>query len=173
MRLLKWTLLLLVATASYAADTSVKNYTLKDLKNVVAGDSECKTLHSALLSLGKKPVTLEFANNNNGEYDVKHQNNKLINHTYKVIQQTTTDTAVNRIGMGTFELDNNKMDYVLQVSVDSKHGNHQYAYPIIISNEKSHCVFTGLLKPDQKTLTAFMRNIREGKLENGKDLTSQ
>ena|SRR3990167_58479 len=166
-------LLLAAANAAYAADTQTKSYALANLQKVVASSDSCTKIYSELQALAKKNIVLQYAGNDKqSEFDVKHQGERLINHTYKIIQQTATDTTISRFGMGSFELDNNKMDYVLQISADLNQKNQKYSYPIIITNEKSHCVFTGLLRPDQKTVADFKKNILNHNVDNGADLTS-
>lgn len=176
MSVTKWTLPLLfvIVNTAFADGAPTKSYTLADLKNVSSADTACNQVYTSLQQLAKRPITLQFANNKDqAAYDVKNNDNQIMNHSYKIVRQTSSETMVNRTGIGSFELDHNKMDYVLQISVDTKHDDHHYAYPMIISDEQSHCVFTGLLKPDQKTLSMFKKNIHDKKLEKGQDLTSQ
>ena len=172
----KWILSLAVIAAAqqvYAADAPSKAYTLTNLQKIVAADAGCKKIYIDLQRLTKKPIVLQYTSKDNqSAFDVKHADEEIMNHSYKIIQQNITETSVSRIGSGSFDLDNNKLDYVLQISADLKQTNYKYTYPMIISSEKMHCVYTALLVPDQQTVAAFKKNIQNGNLNNGADLTA-
>ena len=173
---MKWSLslaLFAIVTSAHADNAANKTYQLTHLQQAVASDNSCNKYFGDLKKLAKKPLSLSFANKESAEFNVSDQNNKIINHTYKIIKQSNTDNTINRLGMGSFELDNGKWNYVLQISADAKKPDEKFVYPIIISNEQAHCVYTGELIPDHATVAAFRKNIQSGNHMNGADLTTQ
>jgi hypothetical protein len=171
----KWILpvaLIAAIPLAHAADTSARTYQLKQLKQVSAANENCKTIYRHLEQLSKKPIALQFNGKDNSEFDVKHQDAQLINHSYKILKQTESGSTINRVGAGSFELNNDKMEYVLQIIADTNQQKFKYAYPIIISNDASHCMYTAVLEPDQHTIASFKKNIQNGNTKNGADLTS-
>lgn len=166
--------ILTAAGTAFAADAPPpsKTYTLAKVQKVDGNDETCNKLFTDLKAYSKKPVVIAFTSKGTSEFEAKHQDNQLMNHNYKIIQQAVSDNAITRFGMGTFELDNKKMDYVITITADLKNPKMSYTYPMIIAHHASHCVFTAALKPDKNTIAAFKKNIEKKNLENGADLTS-
>lgn len=166
--------ILTAAGTAFAADAPppTKTYTLAKLQKVDGSDATCDQLFTDLKAYAKKPVVMQFTSKGTSEFEAKHQENQLINHNYKIIQQAVSDHAITRFGMGTFELDKKKMDYVITITADLKNPKMSYTYPMIIAHHASHCVFTAALKPDKNTIAAFKKHIENKTLENGADLTS-
>lgn len=166
-------ILLAAAGTAYAADAPVtKTYTLSKVQKVDGTDASCKQLLTDLQAYSKKPVVMEFTSKGTSEFEAKHQENLIVNHNYKIIQQAVSDQAITRFGMGTFELNNKKLDYVITITADLKNPKSTYTYPMIIAQHASHCVFTAALKPDKNTIAAFKKHIENKNLDNGADLTS-
>lgn len=171
-RMLSIVILAATGTAFAADAPPTKTYTLSKLQKVDGSDATCKQLLTDLQAYAKKPVVIEFTSKGTSEFEAKHQENQLINHNYKIIQQAVSENAITRFGMGTFELDNKKLDYVITITADLKNPKTSYTYPMIIAQHASHCVFTAALKPDKNTIAAFKKHIENKNLDNGADLTS-
>ncbi|EKD55364.1 MAG: hypothetical protein ACD_60C00013G0006 [uncultured bacterium] len=166
-----WILALsLLAVSAYAADNGAKTYTLKDLKTAVSNHRHCKALSQDLQNLAKNPIVLQFTKQDQGVFTVQDQDNKITRHHLMIVKQNAMGNIMNRVVMGSLEINHKKVDYVVEVAADLTNKNHQYIYPTIISGENSHCFFTALLVPDKKTVAAFKKNVQSGNISDGKDL---
>lgn len=159
---------------AYAVDAAItRTYVLTNLHEVVSDHSNCKTIMKELHDLQRKPLVLEYISKGDGEFVVNHEGGLMINHTYKIVQEMKGDETISRTGMGSFELNHHKMDYVLQVTADLKHEAHQFIYPMIITNQDFICVYTAFLKPDRQTISVFKRKLHDDKTTNGADLIGE
>lgn len=174
MKFTKWIAIITLALAQsvYAVDGAItRTYVLTNLHEVVSDHANCNMIMKELHDLQRKPITFEYISKGEGEFMVNHEGGTIINHTYKIVQEAKGNDTLSRTGMGTFELNHHKMDYVLQVTADLKHEAHQFIYPMIITNQDFLCVYTAFLKPDRQTISFFKRSLHNDKITDGEDLT--
>jgi hypothetical protein len=174
--LVKWSMLLVVFTTAnitFAAKTTTKTYQLSDLRRVVSNHENCKPLYHDLQNLAAHPVVLHFSNDSQTNFTVLDEQGKQAHHTYKILKQDVKNNMVNRIGMGSFELDGKKVEYVIDIAADLNKKDFKYAYPMILSSENAHCYYTALLTPSKETAKAFQQHIQSGAAQKGSDLTEE
>lgn len=176
MKFAKWILplaLLTVSHAVFAEETATKTYSLTHLQKIAASNTKCAATFKDLQTLAKKPITLAFTTNGDkATFKVTHADEAVVNHSYKIVQQNTTESSISRVGIGTMDLNNQTLAYVLQITADLKQKDFKFNYPMIITNEKNNCIYTAILVPDSKTIATFKKHIEKGNLDNGADLTS-
>lgn len=154
-----------------AAACSAKTYQLKDLRQVVSNSTECKSLLSGLRQWAKKPVSLQFyPASRRHHHTVKNVSGAGKNHSHKTAEQTIKGGKIHRTGLGSFELNGKKYDYVLEIAGNIDNPRHKYLYPIILFADDAQCYYTALLEPDAKTAQAFRESIASGAAAKGTDL---
>jgi hypothetical protein len=155
---------LLVTGAAYATDAApTKTYTLTNFT----------PLYHALQQLAKKPLSLQFASQSEpANFAATDTTGTLKNHSYTIVKQDVKDNVVNRVGMGSFEIDNSKVNYIIEISADAGQKNYKYLYPVIFSSKNGHCYYTALVQPDANTVAAFKKNIEAGVVAKSTDLSS-
>jgi hypothetical protein len=165
---------LLVTGAAYATDAApTKTYTLTNLQRVVSNHPNCTPLYHALQQLAKKPLSLQFASQSEpANFAATDTTGTLKNHSYTIVKQDVKDNVVNRVGMGSFEIDNSKVNYIIEISADAGQKNYKYLYPVIFSSKNGHCYYTALVQPDANTVAAFKKNIEAGVVAKSTDLSS-
>jgi hypothetical protein len=151
-----------------------KTYTLVNLQKVVSNSDQCDALYSELEQFVKTPVDLQFANKAaTKDLDVKELTGKVVNHNYSIAKQSVLGHTVHRTGLGFFEVDNQKINYIVEISADTEQADFKYLYPIILSGDNGHCYYTALLKPSDATIAAFKKNLDKGLVSKKTDLMSQ
>ncbi len=162
----------ITANTAYATDTATKTYKLTDLKRVVANHENCKPIYTALQKLADDTITLHFTKGaEQSSFTIGDGNGKTTNHTYKILKQEIKNNTVNRVGAGSFEIANKKIEYIIEIAADLNKKDFKYAYPMILSGENAHCFYTALLNPSADTVKSFQKNIQSGLAEKGSDLT--
>ena len=173
---LKWNslFLLIVSIASscvYATEAPLKTYQLKNLQRAVSNHENCAPLYKSLQQLASRPIELEFSSRSEqNNFDVKDMSNRIANHSYQIVKQEINGNMVNRVGMGTFELNHHRLEYMLAISADLDRKNYKYTYPIVISGENAHCFYTAMLQPSNETIAAFKKSIQAGAVNKSVDL---
>ena len=168
----------LISAGVFAADAQTtstdKNYNIDSLKMVVSNGAQCKTLLGELDKTFKKPVTFQSAERTgHSSFNITEKNNRLVNLTYNIAQESVTGSSLKRIGLGSFNISKDKFDYVVHVTADAGKKDFRYQYPVIISNDGGECVYTGIVKPSKDTVEAFKKNINENNVANGKDIAAE
>lgn len=165
---------LFCATLSWAATpATTKSYTLTDLQRVVSNSENCKPLYKALKKATQHPLVFQFAAQPNHEnIAVTDPSNQITSHNYSILKQDIRGTVVHRIGTGTFMLNQQLVDYVIDVSADTSDSHFHYIYPIILLSDNAHCYYTGLIHPDATTVSTFKQNIAAGAVAQKTDLYS-
>lgn len=163
--------LLIPFTSVRAVDSPVKTYTLVDLKQAVSNSPKCDAFYESLKPLTQAPFSLQFNEpSETGERTVQHLGGQLVNHTHTTMKQSVNGNLVHRVGMGTFELNGEKIDYVMEIGADLDNPDHQYLYPTILASDNARCYCTALVKPDEATVTAFKKSIQSGAVAQNTDL---
>src|SRR3990167_4652317 len=139
---------------------SEKAYELLDLRGFSSNESACKAVYS---DLKENSATVEFS--------VQHKEGKIQNHHYSIVQQSVKENTVDRVGLGSFNINNHKISYMIFISVnaESKDQRH-YSYPIVFFSEDYRCRYTALIKPDAETIKNFLTSIKTGMVEAKEDL---
>jgi hypothetical protein len=164
-------LILVGGTAQANEPAPLKSYTLTDLKQVVSNSPKCDALRGQLEQFTKHPVSLQFTKQGKeGEHSAQDASGQVTNHTHTTVKQTVNGNLVHTVGMGTFELNKEKIDYVLEVSANLDNPDHRYLYPIILASDSARCYFTALVKPSEETIAAFKQSIRSGAVKKGTNL---
>ncbi|EKD74539.1 MAG: hypothetical protein ACD_44C00410G0001 [uncultured bacterium] len=152
---------------------SEKAYELLDLRGFSSNESACKAVYSDLKEISKMPVVLSFSKENSAtvEFSVQHKEGKIQNHHYSIVQQSVKENTVDRVGLGSFNINNHKISYMIFISVnaESKDQRH-YSYPIVFFSEDYRCRYTALIKPDAETIKNFLTSIKTGMVEAKEDL---
>jgi hypothetical protein len=147
-----------IDTPVSANAASVRTYRLIHLERVVSNSDSCRTLYRDLQKLAKKPLTLQFAPQpEQKNFTVKETTGALINHSYTIAKQTVNNNTLNRVGLGSFEINGKEVDYVVAVSANANKANFKYFYPIIFAGEEAQCYYTALIKPDRKTIEVLKK----------------
>ena len=167
---------LLSASAVIAADSSIsapfKIYTVSNVERVISNSPECRPTYNALKTLTKKDVRLKFTRTGkSGNFVMTDLDNVLKNLTFTILKEESKPHKINRIGTGSFELNQEKIDYVIQVGVHLNETMTPYEYPMILSANKHFCYYSAILKPSDDTTARFKNNIQKGRVKNGADLT--
>lgn len=148
-----------------------KTYSIENLKRVVTNSESCKPIYNSLKNLASKHVKLSFtAKGKKGSFVMTDLRGVMKNSTFTILKEDTSSHSINRVGMGSFEIDNQKIDFVIQVGVDLNKPSKEYLYPMILSGDSRSCYYSALLKPNENTTMRFKRNILAGKVKHGKDL---
>lgn len=159
---------------SVSANSPIKTYTLHDLRRVVTNSPQCKPYYNDLKELAKKPISLQLAKTDEkGKHAAKDLSGRMSHHTHTTIKQNAKSNVINRIGMGSFKYKNENIDYVITISGNLDHEDHQYLYPVIFASHDAHCYYTALVKPSQETVESFKQHIRSGKAARGADLSQK
>ncbi len=162
-----------VVTKKVITSGDLKEYTLSNVALVVSNGEKCNAVLQSLDALAKEPIKLEFSNKEGeSQITVKDSAETLKNHTHSITKQKVADT-VYRVGNGEFDLNNEKVDYVVVTSADVKNEKYNHAYPVIISSDQARCHFTALLKPSADTATSFIKSIHSEDTEKKSDLTTK
>lgn len=164
-----------VATIATAANTTAipaKSYTITDLKRIVTNSPNCSPIFDSLKQLASKQVDLTFKPTGRpGHFTMNDPTGTMQNSTFTILKEYLTPGSINRVGMGSFKLNQQQIDYVVQVGVDIKNPTTNYLYPVILSSNTRLCYYTALLKPTADTAMRFTKNIHDNKVKNGSDLT--
>lgn len=155
---------------TYAADTPVssatKTYFLTQLQSVTSNSPRCESLYRDLQQLTKKSVNLEFTQVDKKNFVVKDLAGKLVDHNYSIVKQKVKGHLVNRIGMGSFTINNKQINYVIEIAGNTDQKNYDYLYPMILSSDNGRCTYTGVVKPNPETITLLKKNIIDGHVTN-------
>lgn len=165
----------LLATNIAMADTKPvvhKTYSIEELKRVVTNSPSCHLIFDSLKELASRHVRLSFTpTGKTGSFTMTDLRGVMKNSTFTILKEKSNSHSINRVGMGSFELDHQKIDYVIQVGVDLNKPAKDYLYPMILSGDTRLCYYSALLKPNENTTMRFKRNILAGKVKQGNDLT--
>ncbi|MDP1574601.1 MAG: hypothetical protein Q8L78_06700 [Coxiellaceae bacterium] len=160
-----------IALADTTATAPHKTYTLVKLQRVVTNSPSCRPIFDSLKSLSSNHIHLSFKpTGEKGNFVVTDLKGVMQNSTFKILKEHVSAQSINRVGMGSFELNKQKIDYVIQVGVDLSKSTKDYLYPVILSGDTHLCYYSALLKPSEETTTAFKKNIQAGTVNNGNDL---
>ena len=162
--------MLIFSTATFAA---TKTYTLLNVQTVVSNDPSCQATYQQLETLAKQPLQFQFTRQSDNRFMVSELNSTAQDHSYKMVDESINGTVVTRVGMGTFTLQNQPIQYVLSIAADTAQANFKPLYPVILSSHQAHCYFTALLKPDAATQKAFKQKLQAGAVANSKDLEGE
>ena len=151
---------------------NVKEYSLNNVALVVSNSDNCGALFNALTKLSQNPLELEFSSTKeHKKFSVKDSNDSLKNHFYSIVKQNVGET-VYRVGIGEFEIEGQKVDYVVTASADVKNPNYKHSYPVILSGDNARCHFTAVLNPDADTAEDFVDDVKSGEVEKTADLSN-
>lgn len=148
----------------------VKTYILTDLRKMIGNGPQCDAFNKDLEGLTKNSFVMQFTKQEEGKHSVNDLSGQISNHTHTTVKQSVKNNFVQRVGIGTFELNSKKIDYVLSVSADLDNEKHEYLYPMILSTADARCSCSALLKPDAATVEAFKKSIQSGAVAKGTDL---
>jgi len=165
---------LLVANIAIADTKPIvhKTYSIENLKRIVTNSESCRPIYDSLKALASKQVQLRFTpTGKTGSFNMTDLNGAMKNSTFTILKEKTDPHSINRVGMGSFELNHQKIDYVIQVGVDLNKPSKEYLYPMILSGDTRLCYYSALLKPSENTTTRFKKNILARKVKKGSDLT--
>ena len=151
---------------------TTKTYSVSDLRLVVSNSTKCDSFYKNLQSLTVKPLKLQFTRDaaDSNKCSTKDLSGQLSNHTHTTVKQSVEDDVARRVGVGTFELGKDKVDYVIDIASDPKNDHHLHLYPAILSGDSGRCYCTALVKPSRETVDAFKKHIQTGRFEKGADL---
>jgi len=150
----------------------VKTYTLSNVALVVSNSDNCGTIFNALSKLSETPLKLEFTSTEqNTNFNVKDSNETLKNHKHAIVKQDVGET-VYRVGLGSFELEGGKVEYVITTSTDIKNENYKHLYPVILAADSARCYFTALIAPDFDTTKDFIKDVKSGEAAKATDLVN-
>ncbi len=169
------TIALLTISCTGFANTSsntTRTYSIQDLKRVVTNDQSCRPIFNALKTMAKDNIQLTFkSTGTQGHFKMMDPTGTIQNPTFTVLKENTDSHSVNRVGMGSFTLNQQKIDYVIQVGIDLNKPVDHYLYPMILSSDTKLCYYSALLKPSNETTMRFKKNIAAKSTEQGSDLT--
>jgi hypothetical protein len=171
-------LLPLVATTVFftlplMADEAKKVYSLLDLREMVYNHQKCDPIFRDLHELNKEPIVLQFAKNTQGKITATHQGNKIKNYSHKVVAQKSKEGSLQRMVLGSFELNHEVIEYFVAITGNTVNEKHQHLYPTILTAADGHCHFAALVKPDEQTVASFKKQIKSGAAAQGKDLNKK
>ena len=173
----------ILAPGVYASDSAMndsplknaaavtKTYQLLHLKTVVSNSQNCAPLFRALVQATQQPLVLQFSPNLSSSsenqskkttFSVTDNTGQLTSHNYSILQQEVNGPYVHRVGAGSFMLNQQKVDYVIDISADTSQPNFKYSYPAIFSTDNAHCTYVGLVEPDGQSVQDFKKNIDSG-----------
>ena len=68
------------------------------------------------------PVVLSFLKEGSApvEFSVQHKEGKIQNHHYSIVQQSVKENTVDRVGLGSFNINNHKISYMIFISVNAE-----------------------------------------------------
>lgn len=172
---LKWMIaasLMICMAPLFADEAPTKTYRLMNLQRVTSNHPNCHTIYQSLQKLTTRSVNFSFASQGDA-LDVNDKQSVLKNHTYRIVSQTADNQMVNRVGLGSFDLADNHIEYVITTSADLNKAGYKYLYPMILFSENAHCYYMALLKPNKKTIEDFKKHIQSGSVNNKTDLIDQ
>jgi hypothetical protein len=105
--------------------------------------------------------------------DVQEATGKVARHSYVIAKQNLVGHTVHRTGLGFFEMNKQQINYVVEVSADTKQADFKYLYPMILSGDNGHCFYTVLLKPTPETVASFKKNLEKGLVAKQTDLMAK
>lgn len=156
-----------------ASSQSFKTYQVTDLKLVVNNSSSCATTYTSLKKWMSQPVSFQFSKDNTqaDSYNVTDTSQQPQNHHYTIVSQKANGSVVDRVGMGSFNLNNQPIEYVVSIAADTSQTNFKYIYPVIIASNNAHCYFTALIHPDAATVASFKKHVNSGAAAAKTDLS--
>ncbi|OGT50830.1 MAG: hypothetical protein A3E84_04910 [Gammaproteobacteria bacterium RIFCSPHIGHO2_12_FULL_42_13] len=172
----KWTIaiaLLIAAHTIYASEAVTKTYRFSNVKHFVSNRSSCNSFYSELKKLSTKSIALQFTPTSGANFHVKEMSGSLVNFTYQIVAQDKKDNMISRIGMGSFEINHAKVDYMIEIAGDVKQKNFKYFYPVVLSSSDAHCYYSALLKPGNETVVAFKKHIQSSSVAKQTNLVTQ
>jgi len=151
----------------------LKTYTLSNVALVVSNSDSCGAIFNSLSKLAENELKLEFTSTKEDKkFAVKHSEETLLNHTHAIVKQNSATETVYRVGVGEFEIEGKKVDYVITTSTDIKHPSYKHLYPLILSADNAHCYFTALIQPSADTTEDFIKDVKAGEAQKGADLSN-
>lgn len=164
-------ILFLLCAFSVTAFAAPKEYFLTSLRPVVFNHNQCSAFYHDLKKISKDPIRFEFSpTSKGGEHAVRDLSGLRTGHRYRIIQQTVKNGRLNRFGLGSFQMKDQKIDYVIHVTANLNNPNHHYLYPVLFTSHEGNCSYSGILDPTDATENAFKRRIQSGHAARGTDL---
>jgi len=149
-----------------------RQYTLSNIQSVVSNSEKCAGFHEALQQLSKNSIELAFKKGSHkNDLKAKDASGQLLDLKHTTIKQTEEEGVFHRIGIGSFEFQGEKIDYLVSIAANPSNPDHKYLYPIILESHHAQCYYTALVKPSEETTSKFKDNIGAGHASKGADMT--
>ncbi len=157
-----------VGTKIVLKNSGTKTYTLSNVTLVVSNSENCTAIFDSLTKLAQQPIKLEFiSTKEDKKFVVRNSDGSLKNHNHEIVKQNIGDTPYS-VGLGQFELDGKKVDYVITASTDIKNSNYQHLFPVIFASDEARCYLTALIQPSADATEDFIEEMKSGEATKNK-----